>query len=80
MSETATQIPVSELIPILSAISDRSWERFLEVEKQFVIQHGIKAWEDFFASRLKPSLDKDSDRWLLGMWCSAGIVSVKDVT
>ena len=79
MSETTTQIPVSELIPMLSAISDRSWERFKELEKQFVTRHGVNAWEEFFAFRVKPALDKDSDRWLLIQWCSGGIFSVKDV-
>lgn len=78
MSETTTQIPVSELIPMLIAISDRNWERFKEVEKQFVTQHGVEAWEDFFAFRLKPALDKESDRWLLVQWCSKGF-TVKDV-
>ena len=79
MSETTTQIPVSELIPMLSAISDRSWERFKELEKQFVAQHGVNAWEEFFAFRVKPALDKESDRWLLIQWCSGGIFSAKDV-
>lgn len=79
MSETTTQIPVSELIPMLSAISDRSWERFKELEKQFVTRHGVNAWEEFFAFRVKPALDKESDRWLLIQWCSGGIFSVKDV-
>ncbi|KYC36378.1 hypothetical protein WA1_42470 [Scytonema hofmannii PCC 7110] len=79
MTETTTQIPVSELIPMLTAISDRNWERFKEVEKQFVTQHGIEAWEDFFAFRLKPALDRKSDKWLLVQWCSKGIVSVRDV-
>ncbi|MEA5508061.1 hypothetical protein VB735_34265 [Halotia wernerae UHCC 0503] len=78
MSETTTQIPVSELIPMLTAIAERNWERFKEVEKQFVAQHGIEAWEDFFAQRLKPALDKESDRWLLVQWCSKGF-TVKDV-
>ncbi|MBW4635393.1 MAG: hypothetical protein KME30_26920 [Iphinoe sp. HA4291-MV1] len=78
MSETTTQIPVSELIPMLHAISDRNWERFKEVEKQFVTQHGVEAWEDFFAQRLKPALDFESDRWLLVQWCSKGF-TVKDV-
>lgn len=78
MSETITQIPVSELIPMLTAIAERNWERFKEVEKQFVAQHGIEAWEDFFAQRLKPALDKESDRWLLVQWCSKGF-TVKDV-
>ncbi|MCW5319366.1 hypothetical protein [Nostoc sp. KVJ3] len=78
MSETTTQIPVSELIPMLTAIADRNWERFKEVEKQFVTKHGIEAWSDFFAFRLKPALDKESDRWLLVQWCSKGF-TVKDV-
>lgn len=52
MSETTTQIPVSELIPMLTAIADRNWERFKEVEKQFVTQHGVEAWEDFLLSAL----------------------------
>lgn len=79
MSETTTQIPVSELIPMLSAISDRNWERFKEVENQFVAIHGVEAWEDFFGQRLKPALDRESDRWLLQQWCSEGIISVKNV-
>jgi hypothetical protein len=74
MSETTTQIPVSELIPMLTAIAERNWQRFKEVEKQFVIQHGVEAWEDFFAQRLKPALDKESDRWLLVQWCSKGFI------
>ncbi|BBD63469.1 hypothetical protein NIES2109_63190 (plasmid) [Nostoc sp. HK-01] len=78
MSETTTQIPVSELIPMLIAIAERNWERFKEVEKQFVTKHGIEAWEDFFAFRLKPALDQESDRWLLVKWCSNGF-TVKDV-
>jgi hypothetical protein len=78
MSETTTQIPVSELIPMLIAIAERNWERFKEVEKQFVTKHGIEAWSDFFAQRLKPALDKESDRWLLVQWCSKGF-TVKDV-
>ncbi|BAZ28432.1 hypothetical protein NIES4074_08650 [Cylindrospermum sp. NIES-4074] len=79
MSETALSISVSELIPMLTAIVDRNWESFKEVEKQFVTRHGIEAWEEFFAFRLKPSLDKDSDRWLLIQWCNTGINSVKKV-
>ncbi len=79
MSKTTTEIPVSELIPMLTAISNRDWPSFEEVEKQFVAKYGVEAWEDFFAFRLKPTLDKDSDRWLLIQWCSTGIVSVIDV-
>jgi len=40
----------------------------------------VEEWEDFFAFRLKPALDKDSDRWLLIQWCNTGIKSVKKVT
>jgi hypothetical protein len=73
------EIPGSELIPMLIAISDRDWQRFKEVEAQFVERYSIEAWEDFFNFRLKPALDKDSDRWLLVQWCSTGIVSVKAI-
>lgn len=79
MSSTTTQIPVSELIPILTAISARDWEGFQDAEKQFVTKYGVEEWEEFFAFRLKPSLDESSDKWLLIQWCSTGIVSVKDV-
>ncbi|MBD2303777.1 hypothetical protein H6G80_29945 [Nostoc sp. FACHB-87] len=78
MSEITAQIPVSELIPLLTAIADRHWESFKVVEKQFVTKHGVEVWEDFFAFRLKPALDKESDRWLLVQWCSKGF-TVKDV-
>lgn len=79
MTETTTLIPVSELIPILNAIAARDWEGFKEVEKQFVTKYGVEAWQDFFAYRLKPALDKDSDRWLLVQWCSQDY-TVKKVT
>ncbi|BAZ71412.1 hypothetical protein NIES4106_62090 (plasmid) [Fischerella sp. NIES-4106] len=45
MTEATTLIPVGELIPMLTAISDRNWEKFKEVERQFVTQHGIEAWK-----------------------------------
>jgi hypothetical protein len=78
MNEITAQIPVSELIPMLTEIAERNWLGFKEVEKQFVTKHGIDVWEDFFAFRLKPALDKESDRWLLVQWCSKGF-TVKDV-
>lgn len=80
MSEIVKAIPVSELVPMLIAIVDRDWQKFKELEKQFVAKYDIEAWEEFFAFRLKPSLDKDSDRWLLVQWCNQGIKSVKTVT
>ena len=79
MSDTTLSISITELIPMLTAIAERNWEKFQEIEKQFVSRHGIEAWEEFFAFRLKPALDKDSDRWLLVQWCSGGIVSRKNV-
>ncbi len=79
MSEATLSISITELIPMLTAIAERNWEKFKEIEKEFVSRHGIEAWEDFFAFRLKPALDKDSDRWLLVQWCSKGIKSVRNV-
>jgi hypothetical protein len=79
MSEATLSMSITELIPMLTAIAERNWEKFKEIEKQFVSKHGIEAWEEFFAFRLKPALDKDSDRWLLVQWCSEGIVSIKNV-
>lgn len=77
--EMTTLISVGVLIPILTAIYARNWEDFLEREAQFVEKYGVEVWEEFFAFRLKPALDKKSDRWLLAQWCQTGIVSVRDV-
>ena len=80
MTEITLTVPVSELIPILSTIAGRDWEAFQEVEKHFIAKYGIEEWQEFFAYRLKPALDKESDKWLLIQWCNTGIVSVKDIT
>ena len=72
MNDATSQIPVSELIPILTVICDRNWDGFKELETEFVAKYGVEAWQYFFAYRLKPALDKDSDRWLLIQWCSQG--------
>jgi hypothetical protein len=79
MSETATQVPITTIVPMLTAISDRNWEQFKKLERDFVNQYGVDVWEDVFNFRLKPALDKDSDRWLLIQWCNKGIKSVKIV-
>ncbi|MFM6685332.1 MAG: hypothetical protein ACKPH9_04760 [Dolichospermum sp.] len=79
MSETATQVPINTIVPMLTAISDRNWEQFKKLERDFVNQYDVDVWEDVFNFRLKPALDKDSDRWLLVQWCSTGINSVKIV-
>ena len=72
MTKTATLVPLTDLIPMLSAISDRNWQLFKKLEQDFASQHGVEVWEDVFNFRLKPALDKDSDRWLLVQWCSKG--------
>jgi hypothetical protein len=72
MSEAATLVPVNTVIAMLTAIANRDWEQFKKLEAEFVDQYGIEIWEDVFNFRLKPALDKDSDRWLLVQWCSKG--------
>ena len=79
MTETATQVPITTIVPMLNAISDRNWQQFKNLEVDFVSQYGVDVWEDVFNFRLKPALDKDSDRWLLIQKCSTGIKSVKIV-
>lgn len=79
MTTVASQIPINTIIPMLTAIGDRSWEQFKELEQTFVNQHGVEVWEEVFNFRLKPALDRESDRWLLQQWCSEGIISVKNV-
>ncbi|NJL63547.1 MAG: hypothetical protein HC903_19070 [Methylacidiphilales bacterium] len=72
MNETATLVPVNIVIPMLTAISDRNWTQFKKLESEFVSQYGVEVWADVFNFRLKPALDKDSDRWLLVQWCRKG--------
>lgn len=79
MSEAATLIPVSTIISMLSAISERNWSLFKELEREFAKEHGVEVWEDVFNFRLLPALDKESNRWLLIQKCSTGIKSVKTV-
>jgi len=79
MSETAVQVPVTTVISMLVAIAERNWQQFKSLEFSFVDQYGIDVWEEVFNFRLKPALDKDSDKWLLIQKCSTGIKSVKQV-
>jgi len=79
MSTVATQIPIPAIVPMFTAIGNRDWEQFKALEADFVSQYGVDVWEEVFNFRLKPALDKDSDRWLLIQWCSQGIISVKTV-
>jgi hypothetical protein len=79
MSETAVQVPVTTVISMLVAIAERNWQQFKNLEFNFVDQYGVDVWEEVFNFRLKPALDKDSDKWLLIQKCSTGIKSVKQV-
>jgi hypothetical protein len=79
MPEKPTEIPVSVIIPIFTAISDRQWEKFQTLEADFVLQYGVEVWQEVFNFRVKPALDKESDRWLLIQWCGVGINWVKNV-
>ena len=79
MSETAVQVPVTTVISMLVAIAERNWQQFKSLEFSFVDQYGIDVWEEVFNFRLKPALDKDSDKWLLIQKCSTGIKSVKQI-
>ncbi|MBD2254615.1 hypothetical protein [Nostoc parmelioides] len=79
MTPVATQIPITAIIPILTAIGDRQWQQFKNLEADFVIHYGVEVWEEVFNFRVLPALDKDSNRWLLVHWCGEGINWVKDV-
>lgn len=80
MAETILDVPIRELIPILSTVAARDWEGFKKVEEQFVTKYGAKEWQDFFADRLKPLLDKESDNWFLTQKYSTDILSGQDIT
>ncbi|MBW4480092.1 MAG: hypothetical protein KME54_25470 [Tolypothrix brevis GSE-NOS-MK-07-07A] len=72
MTEAATQIPLSAVIPIFAAISDRDWERFKQLEMEFANNHGIETWADVFNFRVLPALDKETKTWVLVQKCSKG--------
>lgn len=74
------KVPVSEIIPMLIAISDRNWQQFKILEKIFVDKYNVQMWEDVFSFQIKPALDKNSDKWLLVQWCSKGIKSIKTMS
>jgi len=77
LTETATLMPLSTFIPVLTAISDRDWVRFKELEVSFANAHGVETWADVFNWRIMPALEPEAKRWLLVTKCSQGIKSVK---
>ncbi len=64
MTPIAAQVSITEIIPMLTAIGNRQWEQFKQLEADFVSQYGVEVWQEVFNFRLKLALDKDSDRWL----------------
>jgi hypothetical protein len=72
----AAQIPVSTIIPILTAINDRDYLHFKELQASFVSQHGVEVWQDVFNCRVLPALDQQSHRWLLEAWCAKHTANV----
>ncbi|WP_414553539.1 hypothetical protein [Anabaena sp. CCY 0017] len=79
MTTVAEQVSVTAIIPMLTAIGDRQWQQFKDLEADFVNQHGVEVWEEVFNFRVLPALDKNSNRWLLVQWCGEGINWVKNV-
>ncbi|MHC5916746.1 MAG: hypothetical protein ACYTXE_38520 [Nostoc sp.] len=77
LTETATLMPLSTFIPVLTAISDRDWVRFKELEVSIANAHGVETWADVFNWRIMPALEPEAKRWLLVTKCSQGIKSVK---
>ena len=62
---TITQIPVSELISLLTAISNRDYPHFEQLGSRFADRYGVEPWEEYFNFRLLPVLDSASNNWLL---------------
>ncbi|MGA9382382.1 MAG: hypothetical protein WBV73_26780 [Phormidium sp.] len=60
-----TQIPIAELISLLTAISNRNYGQFQQLENSFVANYGTEVWEEYFNFRLLPALDSASNQWLL---------------
>ncbi|WYL99892.1 MAG: hypothetical protein ACSI46_29975 [Gloeotrichia echinulata DVL01] len=77
MTETATLIPLGTVIPVFTAISDRNWLRFKELELEFANNHGVETWADIFNFRIIPALEPEAKKWVLVQKCSQGIKSVK---
>lgn len=77
LTQTATLMPLSTFIPVLTAISDRDWVRFKELEVSFANAHGVETWADVFNWRIMPALEPEAKKWLLVTKCSQGIKSVK---
>ncbi|RUS93161.1 hypothetical protein DSM106972_097130 [Dulcicalothrix desertica PCC 7102] len=72
MTETAAVIPLSTVIPMFNAISDRDWSRFKELEYEFANNYGVETWADVFNFRIMPALEPEAKTWILVQKCSKG--------
>ncbi len=74
---TATQIPVNDIVGMLTAVGNKDYAQFQELERVFVSQYGEEVWQEVFNFRVLPALDKPANQWLLAQWMSHGINSRK---
>jgi hypothetical protein len=72
MTEAATKMPLSTVIPMFNAISNRDWSRFKELEFEFANNYGVETWADVFNFRIMPALEPEAKRWILVQKCSKG--------
>jgi hypothetical protein len=79
MTETATLLPLSTFLHIFTAISDRNWQHFKQLEREFAGNHGVETWADVLNFRIMPALEPDAKTWLLVQRCSQGIKSIKSL-
>lgn len=56
----------------LNAINNRSFSQFRELEIAFVSQDTVEEWQEYFNFQLLPSLDRDSNQWLLKQFLGRG--------
>ncbi|WP_445634119.1 Transposase [Nostoc sp. DSM 114161] len=75
----ATHIPINDIVGMLTAIGNKDYAQFQELEQAFVSQHGEEIWEQLFNFRILPVLDRPANQWLLAQWMSHGINGVKIV-
>ncbi|WP_336884903.1 hypothetical protein [Nostoc punctiforme] len=44
MTPVAAQVSITAIIPMLTAIANRQWEQFKELEPDFVSEYGVEVW------------------------------------
>lgn len=76
---TAIQIPINDIVGMLTAVGNKDYACFQELEQSFVSRHGEEVWEQVFNFRVLPALDKPASQWLLAQWMSHGINSIRTV-